>query len=354
MSKIISVGTAQVPYKFNQGEVKNFADELFSDNQQYIKRMLGVFDNSLIETRHFVHPRQWFNTPKTFIERSESFLTNSLLLSVSAINDCMEKAKGNLNDFDHIIFVSSTGIATPSVDAYLINELKLDPHIKRTPIWGLGCVGGAAGLSRAMEYTRAFPKSAVLLIALEICSLAFHEEDYSKSNIVSLALFSDGAAATLIAGKEHKFYESSDISLIKSLTTTYYDSLGVMGWEIVEGGFKAIFSKDIPTIVRKEVRYNIEELLETENLSLADLKHYVVHPGGAKVLAEYEESLELYEGTFKHSRKVLKEHGNMSSPTVLYVLKELMDDKEYNPGEYGIISALGPGFSSEIILFETV
>jgi alkylresorcinol/alkylpyrone synthase len=184
--------------------------------------------------------------------------------------------------------------------------------------------------------------------------LAFHEEDYSKSNIVSLALFSDGAAATLIAGKEHKFYESSDISLIKSLTTTYYDSLGVMGWEIVEGGFKAIFSKDIPTIVRKEVRYNIEELLETENLSLADLKHYVVHPGGAKVLAEYEESLELYEGTFKHSRKVLKEHGNMSSPTVLYVLKELMDDKEYNPGEYGIISALGPGFSSEIILFETV
>jgi alkylresorcinol/alkylpyrone synthase len=354
MSRIISVGTAHVPYKFNQTDVKNFANELFSDNKLYINRMLGVFDNSLIETRHFAHPRQWFDTPKTFIERSESFLTNSLLLSVSAINDYMAKAKGNLNDFDHIIFVSSTGITTPSVDAYLINELKLDSHIKRTPIWGLGCVGGAVGLTRAMEYTRAFPKSAVLLIALEICSLAFHKEDYSKSNIVSLALFSDGAAATLIAGKEHKLYKSSNISLIKSLTTTYYDSLGVMGWEIVEDGFKAIFSKDIPTIVRKEVRYNIEELLASENLSLADLKHYVVHPGGAKVLAEYENSLELSEGTFKHSRKVLREHGNMSSPTVLYVLKELMDDKEYNQGEYGIISALGPGFSSEIILFETV
>lgn len=353
MSKIISVGTAQVPYKFNQGEVKNFAYELFSDNKQYISRMLGVFDNSLIETRHFVHPRQWFNTPKTFIERSESFLSNSLLLSESAINDCIEKVNIDLEDLDHIIFVSNTGIATPSIDAYLINELKLDPHIKRTPIWGLGCVGGAVGLTRAMEYTKAFPKSAVLLIALEICSLAFHKEDYSKSNIVSLALFSDGAAASIIAGKEHKLYQSSNINLIKSLTTTYYDSLGVMGWEIVEDGFKAIFSKDIPTIVRKEVRANIEELIESEDLLLEDIEHYVVHPGGAKVLIEYEGSLGLPQGAFKHSRRVLREHGNMSSPTVLYVLKELMGERKYNPGEYGIISALGPGFSSEIILFKT-
>ncbi|MEE9194005.1 MAG: 3-oxoacyl-[acyl-carrier-protein] synthase III C-terminal domain-containing protein [Thermodesulfobacteriota bacterium] len=354
MSRIISVGTAHVSYKFNQCEVKNFAYELFSENKQYIKRMLGVFDNSLIDTRHFVHTRQWFDTPKNFMERSESYLTNSLLLSISAINDCLEKANADLNDFDHIIFVSNTGITTPSVDAHLINELKLDTHIKRTPIWGLGCAGGAVGLTRAFEYTRAFPKSAVLLIALEICSLAFHREDYSKSNIVSLALFSDGAAATLIAGKEHQLYQSSSISLINTLSTTYYDSLNVMGWEIVDEGFKAIFSKDIPTIVRKEVKANIGELLETENLSPADLKHYIVHPGGAKVLAEYEGSLGLPEGTFKHSRKVLREHGNMSSPTVLYVLKELMDEKEYNPGEYGIISALGPGFSSEIILFETV
>ena len=127
-----------------------------------------------------------------------------------------------------------------------------------------------------------------------------------------------------------------------------------MGWEIVDEGIKAIFSKDIPTIVRKEVKANIGELLETENLSPADLKHYIVHPGGAKVLAEYEGSLGLPEGTFKHARKGGREQGNMSSPTVLYVLKELMDEKEYNPGEYGIISALGPGFSSEIILFQTV
>ncbi|GJM16760.1 MAG: putative chalcone synthase [Thermodesulfobacteriota bacterium] len=354
MSRVISVGTANVPYKFNQCEVKKFAHELFTDNKNYINRMLGVFDNSLIETRHFVHPRNWFDAPKNFVERSESFLKNSIQLSKSAINDCLEKADADLNDIDHIIFVTSTGISTPSLDAHLVNELKIDTHIKRTPIWGLGCVGGAVGLTRAMEYTMAFPKSAVLVIALEICSHAFHREDYSKSNIVSLALFSDGAAASIVSGDKHRLSKSSNISLINSLSTTYYDSLGVMGWDIVDDGFKAIFSKDIPTIVRNEVKSNIEELLSANNLSISDLKQFAVHPGGAKVLMEYEGSLGLPQGTFRHSRKVLKEHGNMSSPTVLYVLMEIMDEKDFKPGEYGIISALGPGFSSEIILFEIV
>ncbi|MGB2691501.1 MAG: 3-oxoacyl-[acyl-carrier-protein] synthase III C-terminal domain-containing protein [Thermodesulfobacteriota bacterium] len=354
MSRVVSIGTADIPYTFTQLEVKEFANELFTENKHYINRMLGVFDNSLIETRHFVHPRQWFDTPKDFVQRSESFLKNSLLLSTSAIKNCLEKADADLKDIDHIMFVTSTGIATPSIDAHLINELKLDNHIKRTPIWGLGCVGGAVGLTRAMEYTKAFPESAVLVIALEICSLAFHREDYSKSNIVSLALFSDGAAAVLVSGKEHRLSKLSRISLINSLSTTYYDSLGVMGWEVVNDGFKAIFSKDIPTIVRKEVKSNIEELLTKNNLSISDLNQFAVHPGGAKVLLEYEGSLGMAEGTFKHSRKVLKEHGNMSSPTVLYVLKEIMDENDFKEGEYGIISALGPGFSSEIILFETV
>lgn len=354
MSHVISVGTADAPYKFNQCEVKKFARELFTDNENYINRMLGVFDNSLIDTRHFVHPRDWFDNSPDFVKRSESFLQNSIPLSISAITDCLDKSGAALDEIDHLMFVTSTGVSTPSIDAYLVNELKIDRHIKRTPIWGLGCVGGAVGLSRAMEYTTAFPKSAVLVIALELCSLAFHREDYSKSNIVSLALFSDGAAAALVSGDEHRLSDSSNISLINSLSTTYYDSLGVMGWEIVDDGFKAIFSKDIPTIVRNEVKSNIDELLKSENLSISDLNQFAVHPGGAKVLLEYEASLGLSEGTFRHSRKVLKEHGNMSSPTVLYVLNELMEEKDFDKGEYGIISALGPGFSSEILLFETV
>ncbi len=353
MSRVISVGTAKVPYEFRQCELKKFARDLLSRNGQEPGRMLDVFDNSQIETRGFINPREWFENEKSFKERSESYRLGSLSLSNSAIKDCLGKYGGDTGDFDHIIYVSSTGVATPTVDALLLNELRLDSHIKRTPVWGLGCAGGAAGLSRALEYTKAFPKSAALLIASELCSLAFHGHDHSKSNIVSLALFADGAAAVIVAGKENKLYQLSNIDLVESLSTTYYDSLDIMGWEIVDDGFKAIFSKDIPSIVRERVRVNIEELASGRGISVSDLKHYIVHPGGPKVLSEYESSLGLEEGAFTYSRKVLREHGNMSSSTVLYVLKEFIDGEPGSRGEYGIISALGPGFSSELLLFKT-
>jgi len=353
MSRIISVGTAVPPYRFRQSELKMFAQALLSGNGYEPGRMLEVFDSTEIDSRGFVHPREWFDSGKSFSELSEYYLSGALTLSRSAVEDCLDGYGGDTGDFDHIIYVTSTGVSAPTIDALLLNELKLDVHLKRTPIWGLGCAGGAAGLSRALEYTRANPKSAALLIATEICSLAFHRDDHSKSNMVSLALFSDGAAAVIVAGKENRLYGRSSLSLLDSLSTTYYDSLDIMGWEVLDDGFKAIFSKEIPSIVRERVRGNIEELVSGGGISLNDLKHFIVHPGGPKVLSEYERALGLDDGSFSHSRKVLREHGNMSSPTVLYVLREFMDNGPKNGGEYGIISALGPGFSSELLLFRT-
>lgn len=353
MSRIISVGTAVPQYQFRQSELKVFAKALLSENGYDPGRMLEVFDTTEIDSRGFIHPREWFESGKSFRELSECYLSGALTLSRSAVEDCLNRYGGETGDFDHIIYVTSTGVSAPTIDAVLLNEMKLDVHLKRTPIWGLGCAGGAAGLSRALEYTRANPKSAVLLIATEICSLAFHGDDYSKSNMVSLALFSDGAAAVIVAGKENRLYGRSSLSLLDSLSTTYYDSLDIMGWEVLDDGFKAIFSKDIPSIVRERVRGNIEELVSGVGISLDDLKHFIVHPGGPKVLSEYERALGLDDGTFEYSRKVLREHGNMSSPTVLYVLREFMESGRPNGGEYGIVSALGPGFSSELLLFRT-
>jgi alkylresorcinol/alkylpyrone synthase len=352
--KLVSVGLADIPYCFSQSDIKSFAYQLFRDKRDDIDKMIKVFDNSMIESRHFTQPQEWFFRTHSFVEKNEEYVKKSSTLSLDAIGKCISEIDAELSDFDHIIYISSTGISTPSIDAIIINDLKLDPHLKRSPVWGLGCVGGAVGLSRAMEYTMAFPKRAVLVVALEICSLSILRDDYSKSNIVAMALFSDGAAATLVAGRKHRLYGLRGIKLIDSLTTTYYDSLDIMGWEIVDAGFKAIFSKDIPTIVKKYVHENIRELLEIYNLSINDIKHYVFHPGGIKVINSYEESLGLTEGALNHSRKVLREHGNMSSPTVLYVLKEFLDSGEYSAGDYGLISALGPGFSSEIILFQVV
>jgi len=352
MSKIVSVGTADAPYKTPQSEVKDFVRQLFSNSREDIERMVSVFDNSMIELRHFTQPREWASQQHSFKERNELYVKNACNLSATATNDCMKKINAELSDFDHIIFISSTGISTPSIDALLINELKLNQHVKRTPIWGLGCVGGAVGLSRAFEYTRAFPKGAAIVIAVELCSLTFQRDDDSKSNIIATAIFSDGAAAALVVGRENKLFHNKGINLIDSLSTTYYDSLDVMGWKVVDNGLKVIFSKDIPTIVRKCVRPNISELTQKHNLLIEDIKHFVTHPGGPKVINAYEESLNLTNGSLELSRKVLREHGNMSSPSVLYVLNEFLSDGTYNPGDYGLISALGPGFSSELILFK--
>ncbi len=352
MSKVISVGTADAAYKFPQNEVKDFVHQLFTNAREDIERMINVFDNSQIETRHFAQPKEWAGRTHGFRERNELYVKNACALSSEATRNCIKKISADLPDFDHIIFVSSTGISTPSIDAFLINELKLGSHIKRTPIWGLGCVGGAVGLSRAFEYARAFPKSAALLIAVEICSLAFQRDDFSKSNIIATSLFSDGAAAALVVGPEHRLFDCRGVNLIDSLSTTFYNSLDVMGWEVVDTGLKVIFSKDIPTIARKYVKPNIMELLYKHNLTLGDIKHFITHPGGPKVISAYEESLGLPTGSLELSRKILREHGNMSSPTVLYVLNEFLQNRKYSSGDYGLISALGPGFSSEIILFQ--
>ncbi len=353
MSRIISAGTSIGKYEIEQKDAKKFVYQLFSGCQLNINSLINVFDNSFIERRHFSVPMDWFGQTHTFSERNSLFVESAVSMSVEALNDCIGKTGSSFDDIDHIFFISTTGLSTPSIDALLLNKLKFKKHIKRTPVWGLGCAGGAVGLSRAMDYTKAFPAETVLVVAVELCSLTFQKDDLSKSNLVAASLFSDGAASVIISGNESKYCNSGSIELIDSLSTTYDDSLGVMGWEIIDDGFKVIFSKDIPTIVENLVKPNIGEILNKNNLSVSDIKYFLTHPGGFKVISAYEKSLGLQNDKLKISRDVLREHGNMSSPSVLFVLKEFLKARTYTPGELGIISSLGPGFSSELLLFQT-
>ncbi|MGH2574742.1 MAG: type III polyketide synthase, partial [Ignavibacteria bacterium] len=180
MSKVISVGTCDAPYKLSQREIKSFIYNLFADSDVGIENMMSVFDNSKISERHISIPIEWLGKNHTFPERNQLYVENAVNMSEKAINSCLNKIKCDYSDIDHIIFISSTGLSTPSVDAFLFNRLKLSNHIKRSPIWGLGCAGGAVGLSRAYEYTRAFPQENVLLVAVELCSLTFQKDDLSK------------------------------------------------------------------------------------------------------------------------------------------------------------------------------
>lgn len=349
MSRISSVGTAVPKYRVGQQVAQQFCRALFQDTCSDIDRLLPVFVNALIQERYFSVPPEWFETEHSFAEKNQLYIEASLDVGQAAILTCLERAGLRPQDIDHLFFVSTTGLATPSIDARLINILKMRSNIRRTPIWGLGCAGGVAGLSRAYEYTLAFPRERALLLALELCGLTFQRNDLSKSNLVATSLFGDGAAAVLVSGSST---DDAGLRIHASRSTLFYESLDVMGWDINDHGLKVLFSRDIPSIVRSLVLPTLREFLTAQGLALQSLDHIIAHPGGAKVIEAYEQTLDLADGKMNRARDILRRYGNMSSPTVLFVLEDFVQAQAIRPGEYGLITALGPGFSSEMILIQ--
>lgn len=251
------------------------------------------------------------------------------------------------NDIDNIIYINTTGLATPSIDARLINVLSLRPDIHRTPIWGLGCAGGAAGLSHAYHYAIGHPGRRVLLVAAELCGLTFMPDDLSKSNIVASALFGEGAAAALICGDA---VDGDGLEIISTQSNFYPDSLDVMGWNILSQGMQVVFDRRIPDIVAENSREDLGAFLRQNDLTLPDLDQYLFHPGGIKVIEAYEKALNPKNGKMTLVRETLRDFGNMSSVTVLFVLERYLSQFGLNREGHGLISALGPGFCSESLL----
>nr|WP_188431642.1 3-oxoacyl-[acyl-carrier-protein] synthase III C-terminal domain-containing protein [Kroppenstedtia guangzhouensis] len=351
MPRIVSVGTAVPEHILPQKEAREFVRRLFEDSFDDIDRYLPIFENSRIETRYLSRPRAWYEQDRGFAERNRIYIEMACLLGKEAVIRCLERAGLSPGEVDHLFFVSTSGLATPSIDARMVKGLGLNRHVKRTPIWGLGCAGGASGLARACEYARAFPDSRVVLLAVELCSLTFRLNDRSKSNLVATSLFADGAAAVLVAGDAARIPgEWGDPpAVLDTMTTTWPNSLDVMGWDVTDDGLKVIFSRDIPGIIRKEVLPAVKEFLERTGVASDQIRRYMAHPGGAKVLKAYQEVLELPGEALVHSHAVLKKYGNMSSATVLFVLERELQES-HQPGEHGLLTALGPGFSSELML----
>ncbi|GAB7386429.1 type III polyketide synthase BpsA [Bacillaceae bacterium] len=352
MAQIIAVGTAVPEHRISQDAARLLAKTLFSDAFADIDRLLKVFANTQIASRHFCVPPEWFLEEKDLASKSRIYVEKAEELGEKAIRSCLESSPISPHEIDHLIFVSTTGWATPSIDARLINRLNMRPNVKRTPIWGLGCAGGAAGLSRAFEYARAFPESNVLLVAVELCGLTFLRHDRSKSNLIAASLFADGAAAVLICGEraaQEVRFPLPRPSIAGTKSTLWPHSLDVMGWEMTNDGLKVIFSRDIPTLVDRWMKANVSDFLQEYRLSINDIRHFIPHPGGAKVLAAYEKALAVAPERLENARSVLNAYGNMSSATVLFVLEKTLSERCAD-GEYGLVSALGPGFSSELLL----
>ncbi|MES2389048.1 MAG: 3-oxoacyl-[acyl-carrier-protein] synthase III C-terminal domain-containing protein [Bacteroidota bacterium] len=364
MPFIAAASKIEFPFKADQQEVKRQVKEMFEANFPQVERLIYAFDNTEIITRNFCKPLSWYKEPNTFEERNNSYIETSLEYSVQAIEDCIAKAGITNEDLTDIYFVTTTGLATPSLDALIINRMRLPQNINRTPVWGLGCGGGVSGMAKACGAALANPKAAVLLVAVELCSLTLIRADYSKSNFIGSSLFSDGIAACIIKGDSFIAKEASvknltegsepakkqSIKFLANRSKLYYDSLDVMGWDFRDDGFKVLFSKDIPTFINQNIRGDIDAFLSENNLQLGQIQNFIFHPGGKKVLDAYKEALAVEGDFLKNTREVMNDHGNMSSCTVLYVLEKFISDG-FNDG-YGLMVAMGPGFSSEMVLLK--
>lgn len=345
--RVLSVGTAVPSTVIAQEQARSLTRTLFASGFKDIERLISVFDNGQVMTRHLAAPIEWFETEHSWAEKNALYVEKALELGEAAARCALRRAKLQPEDIDAIIFVSSTGLATPSLDSHLIKRLNLSRNVVRLPVWGLGCAGGAAGLSRAADHARSNPGSTVLLVAAELCSLTFQRGDLSKSNLIAASLFADGAAAVIVG-------PGTGPALVGSYSTLLDDTEDIMGWDLNDSGMKVRFSKDVPALVGEVMRSNMTEAAEANELRFDNIKHFVTHPGGLKVLKAYAETLGLAEGALEDSYAVLASFGNMSSVSVLFVLERFMRRWAKLPaGEIGAVSAMGPGFSVEHAFFRT-
>lgn len=347
MPRIAAVGTAVPPFCFEQADIREVARQHFQEGLECTQSLIDVFDNVHVNRRFFCVPLEWFQSPHSFSEKNEQYIRWSERLSIEAIERCLQAADLDPRHVDHLVFVSTSGMSTPSIDARIMNRLGFGTHTKRTPVFGLGCAGGATGLARCSDLARGAPDERILLVTVELSSLTFQSSDYRKSNFVASALFSDGAAAVLISGDA---CPEEGIQMVDGMSTLWPDTLDLMGWHFSETGLSVIFSPTIPKVLELHIKENVSVFLERNEIRLQDLDHFAIHPGGAKILVALKNSLQLSEEKLGSSRFILENYGNMSSPTLLFILEHLMRENSPEGAEWGLCASFGPGFSSELIL----
>jgi alkylresorcinol/alkylpyrone synthase len=343
-ARILGVGTATPPHVVTQAQARGVARELFARHHPDIERLLPVFDHSGVERRHFCVPLDWFAVPHGIEERNGCYLEAAADLSQSAAHRALADADLTAADVDALFFVSSTGFATPSLDARLVQELGCPPTTRRDATFGHGCAGGVGGLARAARHATTEPGSHVLLVATELCSLTFQGDDWSKANFVSTSLFADGAAAVVVGT------DGDGPEVVADGCVLWPGTEDVMGWQFTDRGMDVVLSRHVPALVREHLAASLADVLAPLGLTVDDLAHHLMHPGGAKVLDAIEEVLPLGVDGVRWSRSVLRDYGNMSAPTALFVLQAFLDGATSRPGELALVSAMGPGFAAEHVV----
>ncbi|MBI3820381.1 MAG: hypothetical protein HY286_16950 [Planctomycetes bacterium] len=326
-----------------QAEAREFALRIFNE-MRGVERLMNVFENAGVASRQIVIPMPAVVARSTPTERNDDYITHSVELLESAARDAMVRAGVAAGDITHVLLISSTGLANPTLDTRLSPALGLKTTVRRVPVWGLGCGGGAQGLAIAADLARSGARARVLLLAVELCSLTFVPTDLTPGNLVATALFGDGAAAAIVengAAADGK----PGIVICDSEAARIPETLDAMGWKIVNDGWRVVFSTKIPALVREHAPRATTTILERNRLSLGELRGHVLHPGGPAILDAYEEALGLPPDATKAARAALRAHGNCSSVSIFQTL-------ERTPAVEGplLFSAFGPGFAAEVLL----
>jgi alkylresorcinol/alkylpyrone synthase len=339
--RLVSLATASPPHELPQDAVAQVAREVFSEQFPQFERMAPVFATAGVRRRHTVMPMSWYLEPRDWPERMTAYVDGAVELFARAAEAALAEAGLRGQDVDIIVTVSSTGIATPSLEARAMERLGFRPDAVRVPVFGLGCAGGAAGLALAARLAMGEPGATVLFVTVEVCSVSFRMDQPSKADIVATALFGDGSAAAELRAGPEGFAEVAG-----SAEHTWPGTLDVMGWRVDPNGLGVIFAQAIPPFAREHLRPAMDEMLGSQALSVQDVDRFVCHPGGVKVMEAVESALELGQGELDLEREVLADHGNMSAPTVLYVL-----DRARRRGlpRRSVVTALGPGFTASTV-----
>src|ERR1700719_1138785 len=313
---LLSLATSVPPHTFLQKDVLAAAWDIFGSRFPDYDRFASIFHNTGIVKRHAVKPFDWYLQPRGWPERTEAFFEGAEALFVDVAGKALAGAGLMATDVDTVVTVCPTGIATPSLDARVARRMGFRSDISRVPVFGLGCAGGASGLSIASRLAQARPGTNVLLVAIELCSLALRHDELTKAHIVAISLFGDGAAAIILRAGDGGATRIEDAG-----EHLWPDTLGVMGWSVDPEGFGVIFRRTIPDFVAAHLNPAVVQILARMQLSMADIDRFICHPGGARVITALEAAFSLNQGTLDHERQIIADYGNMSAPTVLFVLE---------------------------------
>ncbi len=343
---ILTIHHAVPPYAYSQmSTYENFFRHFFEKNH----RARAIFENSQIETRHSVLTPDFYRQKHTIDERNRLYVEGACRLGAESIQGCLEELSLSPEDLDHFIVVSCTGYSNPGLEILIAKQLGMRRNIRRTSIVGMGCYAAFPGLARAFESVVTRPKTRTLLLAVEICSVTLQKDD-SMENVVASALFADGAAAVVLGDHKNSQPGLPFPHLLDFETLTDYETVDDMGFFVTHSGFRIVLSAKIPSFIRQNIKNVVSTFLDRNGLSSKEVRFWAVHPGGGKILDYVQEELKLSDNQMAFSRHILSTHGNMSSPTVLFILDEIARRGGPRPGDFGMMLGFGPGLTIETCL----